>query len=287
MADDYSSDTPFTNMNPNPNKIALNIDGDAKVPVKGSIAPIEHTQSNYHIEFEWDELANLRVAAPEKAYSASVFRAFLPDEAVSVGNLWQIKEAGVLELLQQLHPNSDLDMRDQEGENGTPGLWACLRAYTDEFADILFRIHAEFKLRDGWFTPSQFTGHLVINRSEETVAFFQMRLPDGPVNFEVSWQDERSWDDSNWIMDTGFCAQMELRAGAEDVLRDVTSRLESATSGSTAITQAEAERVLNRQFYKSEQIDWVSMETALELAQVQQKPIHVISIDGPLADEVC
>lgn len=264
-------------------KIVLNIDGDAKVPVKGSIAPIEHTQSNYHVEFEWDELANLRVAAPEKAYSASVFRAFLPDEAVSVGNPWQIKEAGVLELLQQLHPHPRLDMRGY----GDPGLWACLRAYTDEFADIVFRIHTEFKLGDGWFTPSQFTGHLIINRLEETVSFFQMRLPDGPVNFEVSWQDEKSWDDSNWIMDVGFCAQMELRAGPEDVLRDVTSRLESATSGSTTITQGEAERVLNRQFYKSEHIDWVSMEAALELAQAQQKPIHAISIDGPLADEVC
>lgn len=275
-------------MNPiSSDKIALNIDGNAKISIKGFIAPIEHTLANHHVEFEWDELANLRVAVPEKAYAASVFRAFLPNAAVSVGNVWQIEQVGALELLRQLHPNSDLDMRDQEGEDGTPGLWACLRAYTDEFADIVFRVHAEFKLGDGWFTPSQFTGHLVINRSEETVVFFQMQVPDGPVNFEVAWQDERSWDDCNWIMDTGFCAQMELRAGAEDVLRDITTHLDSEMSDSTAITQAEAERVLNCQFYKSEQIDWISMESALELAQAEQKPIHVISIDGPLADEVC
>ena len=274
-------------MDANPNKITLNIDGDAKVSIEGFIAPIEYTQSNHPVEFAWDGLTNLGVAVPEKAYSASVFRAFLPDAAVSVGNLWQIEETGALELLRQLHPNSNLDMRAPEGEDGTPGLWACLRAYTDEFAEILFRIHAEFKLEDGWFTPSQFTGHLVINLSEESVSFFQMRAPEGPVNFEVSWQDERSWDDSNWIMDTGFCAQMELRAGTEDVLRDITTRLESTMRDSTAITQAEAERALNCQFYKSEQIDWVSMEAALELAQAQQKPIHAISIDGPLADEVC
>ena len=270
-------------MNLTPNKIVLNIDGDTKVPIKGFITPIEYTQANYHVEFEWDELVNLRVAAPEKEYSASVFRAFLPDEAVSVGNPWQVEQEGTLELLRQLHPNPHLDMRGY----GDPGLWACLRAYTDEFADIVFRIHAEFKLGDGWFTPSQFMGHLVINRPEETVSFFQMRVPEGPVNFEVGWQDERSWDDSNWIIDTGFCAQMELRAGAEAVLRDITTRLESVTSGSTGITQVKAERALNCQFYKSEQIDWVSMEAALELAQAQRKPIHAISIDGPLADESC
>ena len=270
-------------MNPNPDKIALNIHGDTKVSIKGFIAPIEYTQSNYHVEFEWDGLANLRVAVAEKAYSASVFRAFLPDEAVSVGDVWQIEQAGVLELLRQLHPNPRLDMRGY----GDPGLWACLRAYTDEFADIVFRIHTEFKLGDGWFTPSQFTGHLLINRLEETVPFFQMRLPDGPANFQISWEVEKSSDDSDWIADTGFCAQMELRADAEAVLRDVTTRLESTTNDSTGITQAEVERVLNCEFYKSEQIDWVSMEVALELAQAQQKPIHAISIDGPLADETC
>ena len=275
-------------MDPNLNKIALNIDDDAKVSIKGFIAPIEHTLSNHHVEFKWDGLVNLRVTVPEKEYSASVFRAFLPDAAVSVGSPWQIEAVGALELLQQLHPNPDLDMRYTEGENGTPGLWACLRAYTDEFAEILLRIHAEFRLNDGWFTPSQFTGHLLINRREESVSFFQMRVPEGPVNFEVAWQDERNnWDDSNWIMDTGFCSQMELRAGTEDVLRDITTRLERTMGGSTTITQREAERVLNCQFYKSEQIDWVSMEKALELAQTQQKPIHVISIDGPLADESC
>ena len=255
----------------------------SKSPSRVSSLRLKHTESNYHVAFEWDELANLRVAVPEKAYSASIFRAFLPNAAVFVGDVWQIEEAGALELLRQLHSNPRLDMHDY----GDPGLWACLRAYTDEFADIVFRIHTEFKLGDGWFTPSQFTGHLIIHRPEETVAFFQMHLPDGPVNFEVAWQDERSWDDSNWIVDTGFCAQMELRAGAEDVLRDITTHLDSEMSDATAITQAEAERALNCQFYTSEQIDWVSMESALELAQTQQKPIHVISIDGPLADEAC
>lgn len=270
-------------MKPTCNKIALNIDGDTKVSIKGFIAPIEYTLANYHVAYEWNELANLRVAAPEKEYSASIFRAFLPDEAVSVGTPWQIEQTGALELLRQLHPNPHLDMRGY----GDPGLWACLRAYTDEFADIVFRIHAEFKLGDGWFTPSQFTGHLIINRLEETVSFFQMRLPDGPVNFEVGWQDEKSWDDFNEIMDTGFCAQMELHIGAEAVLQDITTHLESAMSGSTSITQEKVERALNCQFYKSEQIDWVPMEAALELAQVQQKPIHAISIDGPLVDETC
>ena len=58
-------------MKTSPNKITLNLDGNAEVSVKGFIAPIEYTQRNYHVD--WDELANLRVAEPEKTVSCLRF----------------------------------------------------------------------------------------------------------------------------------------------------------------------------------------------------------------------
>ena len=121
-------------------KITLNLDGDTEVNVKGFIAPIEYTQYNFHVK--WDELANFRVAEPEKQYPTSVFQSFLPTEPVSVGECWQIQEKAALTLLRQLHPNPQLDLHLDSGDSR--GLWACLRAYNDEFADIVFRIHAEF-----------------------------------------------------------------------------------------------------------------------------------------------
>ena len=140
------------------NRITLNFDDTAEVSVKGFIAPIEYTQYNFHER--WDALANLRVAEPEKQYCALVFRAFLPDEAVAVGEVWQIEEEGVLTLLRQLHPNPHLDIHIDVGDSC--GLWACLRSYNHELAHVVFRIHAEFALTDGWFTPSQFAGHFGI-----------------------------------------------------------------------------------------------------------------------------
>ena len=59
------------------------------------------------------------------------------------------------------------------------------------------------------------------------------------------------------------------------------------TQFSEAITLAEAKRVLTLRFYKSQQINWVSVNEALEMAQAQQKPIQVVSTDGPLDDEAC
>ena len=250
------------------NKITLNLNDTSEVLVKGFIAPIEYTQYNFHVE--WDELTNFRVAEPEKRYPMSVFHAFLPDNAVSIGELWQVGEEGVSALLSQLHPNPRFDLRINAGDSR--GLWACLRAYNNEFAEIIFRIHAEFVLEDGRFTPSQFTGHLVIDRINEQIAAFRMYVPEGIVNFDVGW-------DRIGAIDIGFCPQMELRAETQKVVSD--------TEFTESITQEAAERKFLLRFYKSQRINWVSLEEALELMLTQQKPVHAISIDGPLADESC
>lgn len=255
------------------NKITLSLDGTSEVSVEGFIAPIENTLSGFHVR--WDALANLRVVEPEKQYQTSVFHAFLSSKAVSVGDTWQIEKGSVLKLLRQLHPNPNLDMHINAGDSR--GLWACLRAYNDAFAEIVFRVHAEFALKDGWFTPSQFAGSLVIDRVQETVAFFQMYVPEGTVNFDVNWKEDP--DASYAITDAGLCSQMELRAGTRNFLQDV--------KFSESISQEAAERALILRFYKSEQIHWVPPEQALKMAQAAQKPIHVISNDGPLADESC
>ena len=250
------------------NKITLNLDDAPEVLVKGFIAPIEYTQYNFHVK--WDELANLRVAKPEQRYSASVFHAFLPSEAVSVGDLWKIEEEGVLELLRQLNPNPRLDLDINAGDSR--GLWACLRAYNDKYAEIVFRIHAEFVLNDGRFTPSQFAGHLVMDRIKGKVAAFKMFVPEGVLNFDVGRNSTRT-------IDVGFCPKIELRAEIQVATPDI-KFVES-------ITQEAAERALILRFYKSQQINWVSLEEALEMAPARQKPVHVVSIDGPLADESC
>ena len=255
------------------NKITLKLDGTSEVSVKGFIAPVEDPLSDPFKE--WDALVNLRAAEPEKQHLASVFQSFLPNKSVSVGELWALDVRGALALLRQLHPKPNLFMHINSGDSY--GLWACLRAYNNQYADIVFRIHAEFKLQDGWFTPSQFTGHLVVDRIEEKVAFFEMYVPDGTINFDVNWKKDK--DASYYVTSTGFCSQMELRAGTQDLLESI--------KFTESITQEAAERALILRFYKSQLINWVPPDQVLEIAQAQQKPIHVISIDGPLVDESC
>ena len=263
-------------MKTNPNKITLNLNSKTEVSVKGFIAPIAYTGSNFHER--WDALANLQVAELEKRYPTSIFRAFLPNGSISVGECWEVEKQGILALLQQLLPNPSLDMRNDGGDSC--GKWACLRAYNDQFADIMFRIHAEFAIQDGWFTPSQFTGHLILDQMQGTVAFFQMYVPQGILNFDVNWKTtEDGWDPGIVITDAGYCPQMELRSGTQTGLQ--------ALKFTEAITEATAAHKLACCFYKSQQINWVRLENALEMTQAHQKPIHVIAVNGPLADEAC
>ena len=256
------------------NKITLNLDSDAEVSVKGCIAPIEHTLSNFHVE--WEALANLRVAEPEKQHHVSVFQAFLPGEPVSVGDCWQIEEAGAMELLRQLHPNPKL-LKTHMDTDDPRGLWGCLRAYNDKFADIAFRIHAAFNFEDGMLTPSQFKGNLIIDRREDKIAFFKMYVPEGTVNLDIVWKKDK--DQTYASTDAGLCTQMELRSGIKDGMQDADC--------TEAITQKEAEEALILRFYEIAQINWVPPEKAVALAEEQGKLIHVISIDGPLHDESC
>lgn len=251
-------------MKPLNNKITLNLDGNTEVNVKAFIAPIEYTQYNFHVK--WEALANLQVAEPEKRHAVSIFQAFLPSKPVSVGECWQI-EVGVLELLRQLHPSPRLDLQINNGDSY--GSWACLRAYSDEVAEVVFRIHGEFEFADGRFTPSQFAGHLVIDRIKEEITFFQMHVPKGTLNFDAYRNTVGS--------DIGYCPHIELYTGTPPHDIEFT----------TSIAQEEAEHALISRFYKVQHINWVSLEEALEMAPAQQKPIHAVTLDGPLFDESC
>ncbi len=262
------------------NKIALTLDTSSEVLVKAFIDPIADSGSNFHLE--WAPLAKLKAAELEKQYPASVFEDFLPakrvflgavlpDKAVAVGEIWRMKQQdGIFELLKQLHPKPDLDM----GGVDVPGGWACLRGYNAKIAEIAFRVHAEFVLEGGSLTPSQFAGKLVISRGDGKVVFFRMHVPKGAVNFDAKRMHKNS---NSYGTDSGFLPRMELLAGTEN----------NDTRFDVSITQEAASRKLTAQFYKSQQIHWVAMEQALELAQMHQKPVHVVSIDGPLTDESC
>ncbi len=248
-------------------KIQLELNGPEPIVVSASIHPIEFSTGGFHVD--WDTLATLREVEPQKAYPVSAFRGFLPPEAVAVGEYWEIDDESALQLLKQLAENPSLQL----WVNDEIGRWASLRAYNDDYAEVVFRIHAAFALTDGYFTPSQFAGSLVIDRRLGELTYFKMSVPQSTLNFDVN----RSIDENRGITDCGVC-RIEMIAGKEAT---------QEWTYSEEISIEEAQLGLARQFYPALSIEWVTLEEAAEMAKALSRPIHVVSADGTFMDQSC
>jgi hypothetical protein len=243
--------------------------------------------SNFHRK--WDELAKLRSAVPSKSYSGSAFRTFLPPGPATVGDVWDLKEEGLLTFLRQFHPGATLKLHINNGDS--PGAYACLRRFSEEYAEIVFRVHAEFVLRDGFFTPGQFTGSLVIDRKSCRPVYFRMYLPPGPVNFDTGWRivgtgrgamvvnGKEVEIEATHATDAGSVARMELIGGDAELTEHV------QWAQAKSLDEVNAELALR--FYKFKQIKWVDFGRSLALAKEAGKPLHVVAVDGTFDDESC
>ena len=265
-------------------KIRLALKGPTQIPVQASIAPITSSTGDFHLK--WKSLANLREVERHSDHPRSVFQGFLPRKPVSVGETWKIDREDALQLLKQLAEKPQFKMRISPGTikinigsktfeigRDTDGLWALLRAYNETYAEIVFRIHAEFVLEDGFFTPSQFAGRLILDRHSRELVYFQMSVPESTLNFDVN----RKHPDGYTVTGNGVC-RIEMTAG-EDSTKEITF--------SSELPMEEAQLALARRFYKAQEIEWVPLDAALEKARVLNRPIHVVSAEGVFMDESC
>ncbi len=248
-------------------KIHLEFNGPDPVSVNASIAPIEFTTAGYHVD--WGSLATMREVEPQKSYPISTLGGFLPLKAVAVGEHWEIDSKTVLELLKQLNENPRLEPRIGDDQ----GKWASFRAYNDDYAEIVLRIHAVFEWRDGFFAPSQLAGSLIIDRRLEKLAYFEMSVPPSTLNFDAG----REFDEGFWAAESGVC-RIEMTAGEE---------VAQALTYTEEIPMDEARLGLARQFYPAQSIELVTLEEAAEMAKALNRPIHVVSADGTFMDESC
>ena len=143
------------------------------------------------------ELFDLAPNQPVKEYRTDAFSAFLPPSTVGVGDVWELDANSVVSFLHQFHPGATADLG-----YGEEGAFACLRACSSDYAEIAFRIHAEFTLKSAayqeWqeendereskarFIPSQFAGKILVNLKSGTVRAFSLALPARNSNVDLN-----------------------------------------------------------------------------------------------------
>ena len=267
-----------------------------KINLRSALKSLEHV----HVSAHWDpiadatfnlhkksrqhiELFNLSPNHSMKEYRGDDFEVFLPSSVVEMGSVWKLDSDGVLPFLRQFHPGATTDLRQ-----GTEGAFACLRAYSSEYADITFRVHADFVLESPihqeWqrenavgdyvpralFIPAQFTGHILIHLKKGTICAFSMALPSRNSNVDIN---------AFGHADMVFVPRMELIARDTAETDDITWE--------TAITQADAFKSLKSKFYKFAEINWLPIDEVVELAKLNNRPIHAVLVWGALDDESC
>ncbi|MCI4382319.1 hypothetical protein PGIGA_G00013500, partial [Pangasianodon gigas] len=270
-----------------------------------------------------------RPAVPSSSFSAAHFRVFLPPKGKGEpGDTWWIipselniftgylpnnryhpptprgKEVLIHTLLSMFHPRPFIKSRF-----APQGAVACIRAVSDFYYDIVFRIHAEFQLNDVpdfpfWFTPGQFAGHVVLSRDASHVRDFHLYVPnDKSLNVDMEWLYGAS-ESSSMEVDIGYLPQMELRAAGPStpsVIYDEQGKvIDTREEGgepihfvfeeihwSSEISRDEAAGRLEVTFYPFKKVAYLPFSEAFSRAEAEGKLVHSILLWGALDDQSC
>ena len=250
-------------------------------PIADASLGMHNSASKYEVLFN-----DLSPARPTQEYEVDAFKAFFPKGSAAVGSVWELDTKAVIPFLQQFHPGATAKMHRNPGMwisvfnrrwtisgRESEGAFACLRALSQTYAEVAFRIHAEFELDKearAYFTPAQFTGRLILNRNHGTIREFWLHLPPRKTNVDIN---------AFGTADMVYVPRMELIAQNRYDQSDIVWE--------TSITEAAAKSALKASFYKSAKIERLPVEEAVAKAQAENLPIHVLLTWGVFDDESC
>jgi len=268
---------------------------------QGEVHPVLHGETQLEVTGEWEAIAagdNLRgrirpelyksikdlsLAQASVTYDAQAFSAFLPEEFESVGHTWTIDLQGAKTFLKQFHPQPLVRLESFGRVIANNGGFATLRAVSEDYYDIMFRLHAEFRLSKGvWYTPAYMLGHVVVDRQSGRVAYFQMENP-----VDVSRNSHSSLNGHVTVrLDKQTTYHDFLRTDPMQIAGGDASLIDSVEWDET-IPLDETAHALGNQFFRFLNIKWVPPHEALAIAEAEKKPIFAIVLEGALDDQTC
>src|SRR5262249_38300839 len=174
--------------------VSLNRSSNIPNGFRGEVHPLLHGRTRLEVTTQWTPIGTgrdqmhrhlhpklyslfteLRPDQPRQTYTERDFSGFLPEDVGEVGQLWVLDADKVTQFLRQFHPGATLHLTAAGRRAGPDGAFAILRAVSPSHLDILFRIHAEFRLTPeglpigAWYTPAYFTGRVLVNKQTGTV----------------------------------------------------------------------------------------------------------------------
>ncbi|KFO78055.1 Selenoprotein N, partial [Cuculus canorus] len=268
-------------------------------------------------------------ATPMSELLARQFKAFLPPKnKLELGDPWWIipselniftgylsnnrfyppppkgKEIIIHKLLSMFHPRPFVKTRF-----APQGAVACIQAISPFYYTIAFRIHAEFQLNEPpdfpfWFSPGQFTGHIILSKDSSHVREFKLFVPNNrSLNVDMEWLYGAS-ESSNMEVDIGYLPQMELEStgpSIPSVIHDENGNVIDSRDPSgepiqfvfeeitwqQEIPWEEAAQKLEVAMYPFKKVSYLPFTQAFERAKEEKKLVHSILLWGALDDQSC
>jgi hypothetical protein len=264
--------------------------GPTRLEVTATWTPIEQSQLKLEAPEEilnW--YAKLRPAVPRATYMAREFSAFLPASKAEVGQIWAIDQDRVKPILAQFHSRPMMHLTATGRRSGPDGAFAILRAVSPNYAEIDFRVHAEFFITPesagryqpvyAWLTPAYFRGRLLVNFDRGTVEYFELALPTEKSLNAFLTANPSLLNIPVLGHDIIRIERMELTGGDGQLADHIT--------WTKSISSAEAARKLARVFYKFEEIDWVPADQAAAQARARNRLVFAIVSWGSTDDQSC
>lgn len=263
-----------------------------------------------------------------KNFATGHFRQFLPplDEELFPGKCYYIVEPVMVEKGPSLSSNRYVPPRLAKeswvmvhsllamfhpvpfvyGRFAPQGSVACVQAFNSDYIDIGFRIHAEFQLNEPpyypfWFTPGQFTGHVILSRNAGRLLNFTLYVPnDKRLNVDMEWLTD---SEENMEVDIGFMPRMELRVTRSSIPAkldgvDIRSVHINASSGkpddtlstikwTDEVSEEETARSLEVKLFPFKKVPYYNLSEAFTRARAEKKLVHSIVLWGALDDQSC
>lgn len=307
------------------------VDGNEVITVTAKFQPLlletMTREKSYNIHFGQDPLTGLKkwksLNHEELTFAVQHFKAFFPSlyyiehpgevytvvdqEARFVDRLRgdltsnryyppRVEDKNIIihRLLSMFHPRPFLMMRF-----GPRGTLACVRAYSEAYIDIVFRIHAEFQLNEAprhpfWFTPAQFTGNLVVSWDFQKMLSFNLYVPTTKkLNVDMEWLE----GPNNMVVDIGFMPEMSLSStGPSEIPKTKPYRDHTVPAKPSGVDNIQwiqeipletAFSNLEVKFYPFKQVKYYNFTDAVQLAQEEDKLIHCVLLWGALDDQSC
>jgi hypothetical protein len=292
-----------------PTPVALNRGRDVAEGFRGDVHPLLFGETRLPVTAQWTRIGkgrdgldhlvptewyalftDLQPEEPRRIYTESAFSAFLPARSAEVGQLWALDGGKIVPFLTQFHARPSLQLVADGRRAGPNGAFAILRAVSPSYLDVVFRMHAEFRLLPesgpleqapirAWYTPAYFTGRVLVNRQTGTVEHFHLGVPtDKALNVHLTLSLKGT----------------EVRRGFHEIVRVEHMELTGGDGSraekvpwTTAISRAEADRRLAKVFYRFREIDWVPFDEAATRARDKDRPIFAVVSWGSFDDQSC